>query len=1122
MRGMFEIALRKKVPRTAKMCLQWAIRLDKRMLEEHSFARQFAYSANVSPITFQRIDRSQGFLKEEVLSILESDPEFFTVQSLFDEDKTFVLRKMGAKVYYDNLMQYLQHFPLIRVSVNAQPITASILKVNLIIKPRFKWSDRWNHAAENYWISVDDTDVIIYTQQYTILKKEYVKSRTKEFEVNFYIPFPRKKTEAGIYHISVVNENWIDAEDSTIIDLSEIEPPPEDYVHTKLEVKPLLPVTALNNKQFEKLYDGVLKNFNKVQTQVFDKLYKTDENVLVGAPTGSGKTIIGELAILRAFGSHPQEKVVYIGPLKALTKERLNDWSKRLPAILNKTVVELTGDFTPDLKALKEADLIITTPEKWDGITRHWEHREYVQQVALLLIDEIHLLGQERGPVLEVIVCRMRAISEKLKKKVRIVGLSTALANARDVSAWLGVKESGLFNFAHSERPVPLTVHVDGFSERAYCPRMATMNKPAFAFINQYSHNHPVLIFVSSRRQTRLTALDLIAYSAEHHVSGRSFLKCPEEEMQKLIQDVTDEHLQHCLLFGIGIHHAGLPENDRKIVEELFLKQKIQVLVTTSTLAWGVNFPARLVIVKGTEFYDYKVKGYVDFPMTDLLQMIGRAGRPQFDDRGIAYIMVQQEKKDFYQRFLYDPFPVESCLQNKLHDHINAEIAGGTIKSLQECINFISGTYYYRRLVQNPRYYGVGSSKSAQEVNVFLSKLATGVLNDLYMAGCITVDEKHSVESTELGYTASYYYLSYKTVQLFAEKLRPMESTKSSFLNLIELLNEATEFDGLPVRHNEEILNFHLAGLISLKLQNKDMSSPHVKAALLLLSYLLDIPFPIADFISDTKSVLDQCVRVIQGMIAISQTKGYLDTVVHLINILQMIVQGLWISDPPLLQLSRRVMNAKKIIQLRDKGITLIPHLFDQDEKALKELIGWEGIKELKRFPDLDIHISLIRGTGKSTKKELAEGEMLLVVSLKKLQGENKTQAKYGKWKEPAFYLVLGNETGNQLIKCVRFTVKKEAHLKYTFLWPEIEKSANYRVYLMSDSYLGFDQVINLVWDKAKLDTEFDNLPEYRKIGDKKAKVHEEEIEPDSGEILPAEYSEANQVIEKDIDTWNN
>lgn len=129
------------------------------------------------------------------------------------------------------------------------------------------------------------------------------------------------------------------------------------------------------------------------------------------------------------------------------------------------------------------------------------------------------------------------------------------------------------------------------------------------------------------------------------------------------------------------MHHAGLTTDDKNVVESLFVSGKIQVLVATSTLAWGVNFPARLVIVKGTEFFDPKTKKYVDFPVTDLLQMIGRAGRPQFDNQATACVYVQQSKKNFYRKYLNNPFPIESSLLSQLTDHINAEIASSTINN---------------------------------------------------------------------------------------------------------------------------------------------------------------------------------------------------------------------------------------------------------------------------------------------------------------------------------------------------------------------------------------------------------------------------------------------------------
>ncbi|KOM40243.1 hypothetical protein LR48_Vigan04g044100 [Vigna angularis] len=104
---------------------------------------------------------------------------------------------------------------------------------------------------------------------------------------------------------------------------------------------------------------------------------------------------------------------------------------------------------------------------------------------------------------------------------------------------------------------------------------------------------------------------------------------------------------------------------------------------------------------KGTEYYDGKAKRYVDFPITDILQMMGRAGRPQFDQHGKAVILVHEPKKSFYKKFLYEPFPVESSLREHLHNHINAEIISGTICHKQDAVHYLTWTYLFRRLVKN-------------------------------------------------------------------------------------------------------------------------------------------------------------------------------------------------------------------------------------------------------------------------------------------------------------------------------------------------------------------------------------------------------------------------------------
>lgn len=188
----------------------------------------------------------------------------------------------------------------------------------------------------------------------------------------------------------------------------------------------------------------------------------------------------------------------------------------------------------------------------------------------------------------------MRFISAQTGLPVRFVGLSTALANARDLGDWLGIDEShhnglvgngssnggSLYNFRPSVRPVPMRITIQGFPGKHYCPRMATMNKPAYAAILEHSPSKPVLIFVSSRRQTRLTALDLIALcaaddasTANYATSGSSldsefnammmhnskrFLgsNISEEEITAIAATLQDAALRDTIVFGVGIHHA--------------------------------------------------------------------------------------------------------------------------------------------------------------------------------------------------------------------------------------------------------------------------------------------------------------------------------------------------------------------------------------------------------------------------------------------------------------------------------------------------------------------------------------------------------------------------------------
>ncbi|KAJ0048161.1 hypothetical protein Pint_16233 [Pistacia integerrima] len=816
------------------------------------------------------------------------------------------------------------------------------------------------------------------------------------FTVPIFEPHPPQ------YFIRAVSDSWLQAEAFYCISFQNLPLPQARTSHTELlDLKPL-PVTALGNNIYEALYN--FSHFNPIQTQIFHVLYHTDNNVLLGAPTGSGKTISAELAMLRLFDTQPDMKVIYIAPLKAIVRERMTDWKNGLVSQLGKKMVEMTGDYTPDLMALLSADIIISTPEKWDGISRNWHTRSYVTKVGLMILDEIHLLGADRGPILEVIVSRMRYISSQTERAVRFIGLSTALANAGDLADWLGVGEVGLFNFKPSVRPVPL----EGYPGKFYCPRMNSMNKPAYAAICTHSPTKPVLIFVSSRRQTRLTALDLIQFAAsdEH---PRQFLNLPEEDLQ-------------------------------------------MVLVCTSTLAWGVNLPAHLVIIKGTEYYDGKSKRYVDFPITDILQMMGRAGRPQYDQHGKAVILVHEPKKSFYKKFLYEPFPVESSLRDQLHNHFNAEIVSGTICHKEDAVHYLTWTYLFRRLSVNPAYYGLENTEAAG-VSSYLSRLVQNTFEDLEDSGCIKMNED-SVEPIMLGSIASQYYLSYMTVSMFGSNIGP-DTSLEVFLHI---LSGASEYDELPVRHNEENYNEALSQRVRHAVDKHRLDDPHVKTNLLFQAHFSQLELPISDYATDLKSVLDQSIRIIQAMIDICANSGWLSSSITCMHLLQMVMQGLWFDQDSALRMLP-CMNDDLVGLLRKRGIPSVQQLLDIPKATLQTMIGNFPVsrlyQDLQHFPKIQVKLRVQR-------RDTEGGESLtLNIRMEKTNlRRNSSRAfapRFPKLKDEAWWLVLGNTSTSELyaIKRVSFTDRLNTHMELPSSTTTVQ---GMKLIVVSDCYIGFEQ----------------------------------------------------------------
>ncbi len=839
-------------------------------------------------------------LPQPILRNLDQKGSVASIDSMKDMESA----EIGALVHNNKMggtiSRLLENFPTVGIEVETAPLNRDVLRIRLHLTAEFSWNDRHHGTSESYWIWVENSETSeIYHHELFLLTKRKVHD---DHELNFTIPLS-DPLPSQIY-VRAVSDRWLGAETVIPVSFQHLIRPDTESVYTDLLDLQPLPIAALDNSLLEEIYGQRFRFFNPMQTQVFHCMYHTPANVLLGSPTGSGKTVAAELAMWWAMREKPGSKVVYIAPMKALVRERVKDWTKRLARPLGMKLVELTGDNTPDTRTIQDADIIITTPEKWDGISRSWQTRGYVRKVSLVIIDEIHLLGGDRGPVLEIIVSRMNYIASQSKGAVRLVGMSTACANATDLAHWLGVKE-GLFNFRHSVRPVPLEIFIDGFPEqRGFCPLMQSMNRPTFLAIKSHSPEKPVIVFVASRRQTRLTAKDLINFCGMED-NPRRFVRMAEDDLALNLSRVKDDSLRQALSFGIGLHHAGLVESDRQLSEELFANNKIQILVATSTLAWGINLPAHLVVVKGTQYYDAKMGGYKDMDLTDVLQMLGRAGRPQFDSSGIARIFTQDSKKPFYKHFLHTGFPVESSLHNVLDNHFGAEISAETIQTKQDALDYLTWTFFFRRLHKNPSFYGLEISAEEHNTlaaqasaNEYMIQLVDTSLAELAHSGCIAVHSNGDVEATAMGKIMSYYYLSHKTIRQLLQKATP----DASFDEALAWICSATEYDDIPVRHNEDIINTELSKALPLKVDviGMPMGDPHVKAYLLLQAHFSRIDPPISDYVGDQTSVLDQSIRIIQASIDVLTELGHHGSCKTMMTLLQCVKSARWPSDGPL------------------------------------------------------------------------------------------------------------------------------------------------------------------------------------------------------------------------------
>lgn len=416
------------------------------------------------------------------------------------------------------------------------------------------------------------------------------------------------------------------------------------------------------------------------------------ENLVLAIPTASGKSLVAYLGILKSVLKGG--KALYIVPLRALAAEKYED----LKAFekLGVRVALSMGDYDSAEPTLQSYDVIIATSEKADSLLRHRSH--WLKQLSVVVADEVHLIHDpDRGPTLEVTLAKLRQVNPR----AQIIALSATIENSEELAEWLEAR-----HVQSDWRPVPLKegVYFNGditFADLSHRVIPKEGDGVASLVRDTIKEGGQCLIFVNTRRSTETLSRKLLA-TIKPYISGEEakLLNEAAKTMARRQEESTSigSRLARYLKGGSAFHNAGLTNQQRKVVEDLFRQHVLKVIVASPTLAAGINLPARRVVVRDVRRFDPNF-GYDYIPVLEIKQMCGRAGRPQYDEYGEAVLLARYEddvEVMLENYVLAGPEAIESKLGSEpaLRMHLLAAIATGHVQTEGELQAFMDRTFY--------------------------------------------------------------------------------------------------------------------------------------------------------------------------------------------------------------------------------------------------------------------------------------------------------------------------------------------------------------------------------------------------------------------------------------------
>lgn len=370
------------------------------------------------------------------------------------------------------------------------------------------------------------------------------------------------------------------------------------------------------------------------QEQIIEKLWADAKNAIIQAPTSSGKTLAISPFLYNEFLKN--KSTVYAVPSKAMLYDKINEIQTYFSEFEKKPVICRVGDDN----AWRNGDILVGTFEQVYSASIM---QNSLSQIDNIILDDFHVLYSEnRGFTLEKLITYM-ITSENL----RIICLSATISPLNILSKW--INDATVVSFGDEVRPVKI------------------INK-TFEIIRtidvlSVKEAMPALVFCFTRNSTRSRCKELYEYAIKMKVSPCNNKKelLGKRNLQEL--DVDEREILNFMEYGFAYHNAQLENKTKDWIENIFKDGKLKYLFTTSTLAYGINLPAKTVFIY--DIFTWRDGGSVLLPKHDWLQMIGRAGRTGFQKEGIAYTCYKKQS---------DKQKIEDLLFNGTLDNVESAI----------------------------------------------------------------------------------------------------------------------------------------------------------------------------------------------------------------------------------------------------------------------------------------------------------------------------------------------------------------------------------------------------------------------------------------------------------------